>query len=157
MFIGCDSRREKKILLRSISVMNATRVDVPRFLNWREQVITWSREDHVPAIEYPGRVALVVRPKIANYWLPKTLMDGGSTINIMYLSTYKRLNLPKGLVEPTTCTFHGIVPGRKAYPLGKVALRVTFGSPSNFRTEKIQFEQVDFNSLRVQCNEDPGP
>ena len=73
-------------------------------------------------------------------------MDGGSTINIMYLSTYKRLNLPKGLVDPTTCTFHGIVPGRKEYPLGKVALPVTFGSPSTLRTEVIQFELVDFNS-----------
>ena len=38
---------------------------------------------------YPSSSTLVVRPKIADYWLPKTLMDGGSTINIMYLSTYK--------------------------------------------------------------------
>ena len=52
-----------------------------------------------------------MRPKIADYWLTKTLMDGGSTINIMYLSTYKQLNLLEGLIEPTTCTFHGIVPG----------------------------------------------
>ena len=69
--------------------MTATQVDVPHFLNWSEQPITWSRDDHVPLIEYPGRVTLVVKPKIANYWLAKTMMDGGSTINIMYLSTYK--------------------------------------------------------------------
>ena len=41
----------------------------------------------MPLIEYPGRFALVVKPKIAKYWLAKTLMDGGNTINIMYLST----------------------------------------------------------------------
>ena len=36
------------------------------------------------------------------------------------------------------------MPGYKAYPIGKVTLPVTFGSPSNFRTEKIQFELVNF-------------
>ena len=38
------------------------------------------------------------------------------------------------------------MPGRKAYPIGKVTLSVTFGSHSNFRTEKIQFELVNFNN-----------
>ena len=45
-------------------------------------------------IEYPGRVALVVKPKVADYWLPKTLMDGGSSINILYFDTFRRLKLP---------------------------------------------------------------
>ena len=45
----------------------------------------------MPRIEYPERVTLVVRPKVADYWLPKTLMDGGSSINILYLDTFKRL------------------------------------------------------------------
>jgi hypothetical protein len=38
------------------------------------------------------------------------------------------------------------VPGRKAYSLGKVTLPVTFGTPENFRTEKITFELVNFRS-----------
>ena len=41
------------------------------------------------------------------------------------------------MVEPTACTFHDIVPGRKAYPISKVTLTVTFGSPSNYHMEKI--------------------
>jgi hypothetical protein len=87
-----------------------------------------------------------VRPKVGDYWLAKTLMDGGSTINIMYLDTFARLGLPQSIVEPSNCTFHGIVPGRKAYSLGKVFLPVTFGTPANFRTEKIMFELVNFRS-----------
>src|SRR4051812_31537411 len=51
-------------------------IDIPQFLNWSEQPIVWSREDHSPRIEYPGRVALVVKPKVGDYWLPKTLMEG---------------------------------------------------------------------------------
>ena len=103
-------------------------IDIPQFLNWSEQPITWSHEDQSPRIEYPGRVALVVKPKVGDYWLPKTLMDGGSSINILYLDTFRRLRLPQSMIETTYTTLHGIVPGRKAYPIGKVTLPVTFGT-----------------------------
>ena len=53
----------------------------------------------------------MVRPKVADYWLPKMLMDGGSSINIMYLDTFKRLHLLELAIESTLTTFHGIVPG----------------------------------------------
>src|SRR4051812_7056930 len=72
-------------------------------------------------------------------------MDGGRSINILYLDTFRRLQLPKSMVESTLTTFHGIVPGQKAYPIGKVTLLVTFGTPANFRTERIVFEMVSFN------------
>src|SRR3954467_7521974 len=74
-------------------------------------------------------------------------MDGGSSINILYLDTFRRLRLPQSMIETTYTTFHGIVPGRKAYPIGKVTLPVTFGTPANFHTERIVFELVPFNSL----------
>ena len=73
-------------------------------------------------------------------------MDGSSSINILYLDTFRRLWLPQSMIEMTYTTFHGIVPGRKAYPIGKVTLPVTFGTPANFRTEQIVFELVPFNS-----------
>jgi hypothetical protein len=40
-------------------------------------------------IEYPGHCALIIRHKVVEYWLPKTLMDGGSSINILYLDTFR--------------------------------------------------------------------
>ena len=54
--------------------------------------------------------------------------------------------LPQSMIETTYTTFHDIVPGRKAYPIGKVTLPVTFGTPANFRTERIVFELVPFDS-----------
>ncbi|KAK1602291.1 hypothetical protein QYE76_008140 [Lolium multiflorum] len=145
-FTGVGDRRDRKVLARAVAVHAVILSDVPRWLNWSEQSITWSREDHAPRIEYPGRVALVVRPKVADYWLPKTLMDGGSSINIMYYDTFQRLGLPDSRLENTKGTFHGIVPGRKAFPIGKVTLPVTFGTPVNYRTERITFEVVNFRS-----------
>ncbi|KAK1649430.1 hypothetical protein QYE76_067235 [Lolium multiflorum] len=145
-FTGVGDRRDRKVLARAVAVHAVILSDVPRWLNWSEQSITWSREDHAPHIEYPGRVALVVRPKVADYWLPKTLMDGGSSINILYYETFQRLGLPDSRLENTKVTFHGIVPGRKAFPIGKVTLPVTFGTPVNYRTERITFEVVNFRS-----------
>jgi hypothetical protein len=75
----------------------------------------WSREDHPERPKLVGKVALVVKPKVRGYWLSKTLMDGGSSLNIMYIDTFKRMRLKDNLIQPSATTFHGIVPGRKAH------------------------------------------
>ena len=53
-------------------------------------------------------------------------MDGGSAINILYYKTFQRMKLSKSLIRPSLTMFYGIVPGRKAYPLGRVTLDVAF-------------------------------
>jgi hypothetical protein len=83
---------------------------------------------------------------VADYWLSKTLMDNGSSINILYLDTFWRLQLPESMIESTRCTFHGIVSGRKAFLVGKVTMLVSFDTPQNYRTEKIIFELVNLHS-----------
>jgi hypothetical protein len=47
---------------------------------------------------------------------------------------------------PTETSFHGIVPGKPTYPLGVIHLDIIFGTPANFRKEKIEFEVVDWPS-----------
>jgi hypothetical protein len=42
--------------------------------------------------------------------------------------------------------FYGVVPGKAAYPIGRVCLPVTFGTEDNFRTEYLTFEVADFRS-----------
>jgi hypothetical protein len=44
-------------------------------------------------------------------------------------STPFGLRLLESMIEPTGCMFHGIVHGRKAFPIGKVTLPVTFSTP----------------------------
>ena len=68
---------------------------VPKYLKYSEVPITWSREDHLPIVETPGLLALVVAPQVAGYVLNKVLMDGGSAINILYYETFLRMNLKK--------------------------------------------------------------
>jgi hypothetical protein len=42
--------------------------------------------------------------------------------------------------------FYGVVPGKVAYPIGRVCLPITFGTEENFRTEYLTFEVADFRS-----------
>jgi hypothetical protein len=49
-------------------------------------------------------------------------------------------------LKPTDCSFHGIVPGSANYPLGRIALNVCFGNRQNYRTEKLDFEVMDWPS-----------
>ena len=49
----------------------------------------WSREDHLPQIDNPGHLALVVAPQVGGYKFTKVLMDGGRSINILYYDTLR--------------------------------------------------------------------
>ena len=73
-------------------------------------------------------------------------MDGGSSINILYLETLKRMHLSETQLIKSDVKFHGIVPGRQANSMGMIVLKVTFGDETNFRTEDIAFEVVPFKS-----------
>jgi hypothetical protein len=48
----------------------------------------------------------------------------------------------------TACddTFYEVVPGKAAYPIGRVYLPVTFSTKENFRMEYLTFEVADFRS-----------
>jgi hypothetical protein len=58
----------------------------------------------------------------------------------------RKIKIPMNDLLPTETSFHGIVLGKPTYPLGVIHLDVIFGTPANFRKEKIEFEVVDWSS-----------
>jgi hypothetical protein len=52
------------------------------------------------------------------------------------------------LNKMTACDepFNGVVPGKAAYPIGRVCLPVTFVIEENFREEYLMFEVAEFRS-----------
>jgi hypothetical protein len=79
--------------------------------------------------------------------LPKTLIDGGNSLNIIiFTETLRKMEFD--FTKMTACDepFYGVVPGKAAYPIGRVCLPVTFGMKENFRTEYLVFEVADFHS-----------
>ena len=92
----------------------------------------------------PGVYALVVDPIIINTRLSKLLMDSGSSLNIIYLDTLDLLGIERAQLQPSVGGFHGIVPEKKALPVGRIDLPVCFGTAANFRKETLTFEVVGF-------------
>jgi hypothetical protein len=65
----------------------------PSFLDWLEDAITFSREDHPNRIPNPGQYPLVADPVIGNARYSKVLMDGGNSLNILYAHTLRLLGI----------------------------------------------------------------
>jgi hypothetical protein len=92
----------------------------------------------------PGKYPLIVDPIIGNTRLTKVLMDGGSSLNIIYAETLGLLEIDLSTIRAGAAPFHGIIPGKRVLPLGQLDLPVCFGTPSNFRKETLTFEVVGF-------------
>ena len=71
-------------------------------------------------------------------------MDGGSSLNILYIDTLDAMGNPRACLRASLFPFYGILPGMKAYLLENLDLPVTFGSKANYHTETLTFEVVDW-------------
>jgi hypothetical protein len=87
---------------------------------------------------------LVVEPIVEGALLPQTLIDGASGLNASFIDTLTEMDFD--FMRLTECDepFFSIVPGKAAYPMGRVSLPVTFGPEENFRMEYLSFEVTNF-------------
>jgi hypothetical protein len=122
----------------------SVKVAAPVYLDWSDKPITFDRGDHPDYMPSLGKYPLVVDPVIDNVRLTKVLMDGGSSLNIIYAETLGLLRIDVSSVRAGAAPFHGIIPGKRVQPLGQLDLPVCFGAPSNFRREILTFEVVGF-------------
>ena len=83
-------------------------------------------------------------PIIGNTRFSKVLMDGGSSLKILYTHTLELMGIILDRLRPSTSPFHGIAPGKRVQPLGQIDLPVCFGTATNFRKEVLTFEVVGF-------------
>ena len=49
-------------------------------------------------------------------------------------------------ISQSNTTFKGVIPGPEAHYTGSIVLEVVFGSPDNFRSEKLTFYIAPFQS-----------
>jgi hypothetical protein len=118
-----------------------------RPLRHSEVPISFSRDDQWTSFFKLGKFPLVLDPVVAGSQLTRVLIDGGSSLNLLFMSTLKKmgLNISK-MLTPNKALFYGIVPGNVATRLRSVVLPVTFGTKDNYHTEYIKFEVADFDS-----------
>jgi hypothetical protein len=122
----------------------SVKVAAPVYLDWSDKPITFDQGNHPDRVPSLGKYPLVVDPVIGNIRLTKVLMDGGSSLNIIYAETLGLLQIDLSSIRTGATPFHGIIPGKRVQPLGQLDLPVCFGTPSNFRRETLTFEVVGF-------------
>ena len=76
----------------------------------------------------------------------KVLVDGGSTLNLLFARALKELGLGLSDLTPFDSSFWVVVLGRASKPLGEITLLVQFGTTSNYHVEHINFYVADFNT-----------
>ena len=89
---------------------------------------------------------MVLDPIIDGYHLTRVLMDGGSSLNLIYEDTTHRMGINPSRISQSNTTFEGVIPGIEAYGRGSVVLEVTFGSTGNSRSEEPLFTIAPFQS-----------
>ena len=83
-------------------------------------------------------------PIIDGYRLTRVLMDGDSSLNLIYEDTIHRIGINPSRISQSNTTFEGMIAGVEAYGRGSVVLEVTFGSPGNSRSEELPFTIASF-------------
>jgi hypothetical protein len=124
------SARHRKQARREIC---SVKVAAPVYLDWSDKPITFDQGDHPDRVPSPGKYLLIVDPVIGNVRLTKVLMDGGSSLNIIYAKTLGLLQIDLSSIWAGVAPFHGIIPEKRVQPLGQLDLPVCFGTPSNFQ------------------------
>ena len=81
------SKHQEKLALRTIM---AAEPATPRYLNWSEYPIQFSREDQWTSVGNAGHYPLVLDPTIAGMTIMKVLIDGGAGLNIIFSETLGR-------------------------------------------------------------------
>ena len=82
---------------------------------------------------------MVLEPIIDGYHLTHVLMDGGSSLNLIYEVTVRKMGIDPSRISKINTTFEGVIPGVEAYSRGSVILEVTFGSLGNSKREELVF------------------
>jgi hypothetical protein len=137
------SRRNVKSLRRE--VLSAT-LGVPKAAphqKWRSTTISFGASDCPKNMAGADILPLITAPVIANMRLHNVLIDGGVGLNVISHAALKQLQIPGSRLGPSR-PFSGVGP-QPVYPLGTIALLVTFGTEENFRTENVQFDITEVN------------
>ncbi|KAL2505919.1 Uncharacterized protein Adt_21540 [Abeliophyllum distichum] len=105
--------------------------------------ISFTEED-MKGVHYPHCDALVVRAVVARNGLGRMLVDNGSSVNVIFTSTYEQMNIDVPL-EPSTEPLYGFT-GDCVTPKGIIRLAVTMGEEPLAAHTFMEFLVVDRRS-----------
>jgi hypothetical protein len=137
------SRRNVKSLRREVlSAVPGVPKAAPH-QRWKSTTISFGASDCPDNMAGAGVLPLITAHVIANMRLHDVLIDGGVGLNVISHAAFKQLQILGSRLGPSR-PFFGVGP-QPVYPLGSIALPVTFGTEENFRTENVLFDVAEVN------------
>jgi hypothetical protein len=85
---------------------------------------------------------MVIKVNIAGWIIRKILVGNGSSVDILFLETFEKMNLSQHMLHPPEYPLLGFG-GKPIKPVGKIHLSVSFGDLDNVRIETLTFDVVD--------------
>ncbi|VFQ73945.1 unnamed protein product [Cuscuta campestris] len=134
---GGDSATSRKKWADAAMV---NKVLVPEGKKLKTEPIVFSNAD-LPETGVPHRDALVITIDIMDLLIHKTLVDTGSSVNIMYMDTYKALGLTRDELSPIKTPLTGFI-GDSIEPEGVITLPVEIGDTKATRKLDMEFVVV---------------
>jgi hypothetical protein len=93
IFGGIEAYGDKSRLKVARHEAHAVEPVVPQYLRWSEFLIGFDRRDHLNMISHQETYPLFVEPLVGSKRLSKVLMDGGSSLSIMYVEIFDNLRI----------------------------------------------------------------
>ena len=59
-------------------------------------------------------------PIMEGFHLTRVLMDGGSSLNLIYSDTVRKMGFDPSRIKPSNTTFKGVIPGVEARSSGSI-------------------------------------
>jgi hypothetical protein len=115
----------------------------------------FGHDGHPYYIPNLGHYPLIVNPVIGNARLIKVLMDRGSGLNILYAKTLDLMGISRSQLRADTASFHGVLLGQRATPLG--LLRISGGKPSPLRLSGSMGPTIPFWGDHATQSSWPSP
>ena len=81
-----------------------------RPLKWSKCAITFDSSERLKCAATPGALPMLCSPVISNVTVTKILIDGGAGLNVLFVQTFDRLQVPYYQQHPTK-PFSGVTNG----------------------------------------------
>ena len=142
--VGGESNSARKAHLRSIRSGEVMEVQAVSKLPRLDTAITFSDSD-LEGCQHPHDDPLVIRAIVANRTIHRVLVDNGSSSDIIFASSFDKMDIGREKLEPISTHLRGFS-GEKVLPLGSIQLVLTLGDPPCQATTAMKFLIVEASS-----------
>jgi hypothetical protein len=87
------SKKEQKSISRQVNITISSPPATTEYLQWSNQTVRFSREDHPRKVPRPGHAPIILKAQIGGYDIGRVFMDASSGINLIYARTLKAMNI----------------------------------------------------------------